>query len=99
MALIKDYEDSLAYLSSFSKQGAPVKDLSRFSALARELGDPHPAGRVLVVLPVAVPVELDLHPTVPVGEKLLPLRPDDDGRLAPRHDRLRRPPPAQNAAP
>ncbi len=40
MALIKDYEDSLAYLSSFSKQGAPVKDLSRFSALARELGNP-----------------------------------------------------------
>lgn len=40
MALISGYEDSLEYLSSFSKQGAPVKDLSRFRALARELGDP-----------------------------------------------------------
>lgn len=40
MALINSYEDSLSYLSSFSKQGAPVKDLSRFSALAAALGDP-----------------------------------------------------------
>ena len=40
MALIRNYEDSLAYLSSFSKQGAPVKDLSRFTALAHALGDP-----------------------------------------------------------
>lgn len=37
---LKDYSESLKYLSSFSKQGAPVKDLTRFSALARELGDP-----------------------------------------------------------
>lgn len=35
-----DYEESLRYLSGFSKQGAPVKDLSRFSALAAALGDP-----------------------------------------------------------
>lgn len=38
--MINNYEDSLAYLASFSKQGAPVKDLSRFGALAHELGDP-----------------------------------------------------------
>lgn len=34
------YQQSLDYLAGFSKQGAPVKDLSRFAALMRELGDP-----------------------------------------------------------
>ena len=34
------YQQSLEYLAGFSKQGAPVKDLSRFAALMRELGDP-----------------------------------------------------------
>jgi dihydrofolate synthase/folylpolyglutamate synthase len=34
------YEKSLEFLSRFSKQGAPVKDLSRFSALAAALGNP-----------------------------------------------------------
>ena len=34
------YQQSLDYLAGFSKQGAPVKDLSRFAALMRELGSP-----------------------------------------------------------
>ncbi len=33
-------KDSLSYLSGFSKPGAPVKDLSRFSRLMEELGNP-----------------------------------------------------------
>ena len=37
---ISSYPDSLEYLSSFSKQGASVTDLTRFSALAEKLGNP-----------------------------------------------------------
>lgn len=35
-----NYLESLEYLSRYSKQGAPVKDLSRFQALADALGNP-----------------------------------------------------------
>lgn len=35
-----NYNESLKYLAGFSKQGAPVKDLSRFKALCGRLGDP-----------------------------------------------------------
>ena len=35
-----DYEQALDYLATFSKQGAPITDLSRFSALCGELGNP-----------------------------------------------------------
>lgn len=35
-----EYNESLTYLAGFSKQGAPVKDLSRFSALCAQLGNP-----------------------------------------------------------
>ena len=34
------YEESLEYLSSFSRQGAPISDLSRFTALADQLNAP-----------------------------------------------------------
>lgn len=37
---IRSYPDSLEYLSSFSKQGASVTDLTRFSALSEKLGSP-----------------------------------------------------------
>ena len=35
-----NHEQALRYLDSFTRAGKPVTDLSRFSALARELGDP-----------------------------------------------------------
>lgn len=35
-----DYNESLAYLGGFSKQGAPITDLSRFSALCEQLCHP-----------------------------------------------------------
>ena len=35
-----DHEQALQYLDSFTKTGKPVTDLSRFSRLAKELGDP-----------------------------------------------------------
>lgn len=35
-----NYFESVKYLSSFSKSGKPVKDLSRFAELMRVLGDP-----------------------------------------------------------
>lgn len=38
-----DYNESLKYLAGFSKQGAPVKDLSRFMALCARLGNPERA--------------------------------------------------------
>lgn len=41
------YEESLQYLARFSKQGAPVKDLSRFSALMEALGNPERALRCI----------------------------------------------------
>lgn len=37
---IRSYPESLEYLSSFSKQGALVTDLTRFSALSEKLGSP-----------------------------------------------------------
>ena len=45
LALTDGYEEGLRYLSSFSKQGAPIRDLSRFSALVGELGNPQEALR------------------------------------------------------
>src|SRR5262249_28155887 len=45
--------------------------------------DADPAGAVRVVSPLAVPVELDLHPAVLVGEDLLAGWPDHDGGLGP----------------
>ena len=42
-----------------------------------------PAGAVGVVLALAVPGELDLHPAVLVGEDLVARVADDDGRLGP----------------
>ena len=41
------YEESLQYLAQFSKQGAPVKDLSRFAALMAALGNPERALRCI----------------------------------------------------
>lgn len=38
-----NYNESLEYLAGFSKQGAPVSDLSRFGALCKALGDPQSA--------------------------------------------------------
>ena len=57
-----------------------------------ELRDADPAGALLVVLPLAVPVELDLHPAVLVGVELLTRRADDDGGLRAGDDRLGRDP-------
>lgn len=37
---LRGYAESLEYLSSFSKQGASVTDLTRFSALSERLGNP-----------------------------------------------------------
>ena len=50
-------------------------------------GDADPARAVRVELPLAVPVELDLHAAVLVGEDLLALRADDDGGLRAAHGR------------
>ncbi len=49
----------------------------------------NPARRVLVVLALAIPVELDLHAAVLVGIDLLARRADDDRRLRALDDRLR----------
>ena len=58
--------------------------------------DADPARAVGVVLALAVPVELDLHPAVLVGEDLLAGRADHDGRLRPLDERLGgRPPRAE----
>ena len=46
-----------------------------------DLGHPYPAGAGLVRLAVAVPVELDLDPTVLVRPDLLARLADDDGGL------------------
>ena len=53
-------------------------------------GDANPAGAVGVVLALAVPVKLHLHPAVLVREDLLARRADDDGRLRPGHRWLAR---------
>lgn len=46
---IRSYSESLEYLSSFSKQGASVTDLTRFSALTEKLGNPERALRCIHV--------------------------------------------------
>ncbi len=46
---IHSYPESLKYLSSFSKQGASVTDLTRFSALAEKLGSPEKGLRCIHV--------------------------------------------------
>ncbi len=46
---LRSYSDSLEYLSSFSKQGASVTDLTRFSALAERLGSPEKGLRCIHV--------------------------------------------------
>lgn len=52
------------------------------------LRDADPAGAVLVLLALAIPRELDLHPTVFVGVDLFVGRPDNDGVLRPVDARL-----------
>ncbi|MCY1411823.1 hypothetical protein D9M71_272180 [compost metagenome] len=51
------------------------------AAACTGLGDTYPAGAVIVVFAIAVPVELDLHPAQFVGEDLLTRRADDDRGL------------------
>lgn len=46
---LRSYSDSLEYLSSFSKQGASVTDLTRFSALSEKLGSPEKGLRCIHV--------------------------------------------------
>ncbi|MNJ29995.1 hypothetical protein D3C77_245790 [compost metagenome] len=53
------------------------------------LGDADPAGAVVVVFAVAVPVELDLHPAQFVGEDFFSGRANDDGGLRPGNGRSR----------
>ncbi len=61
---------------------ADARDGDHAPVLARPgVRDAHPAGAVFVVLAVAVPVELHLHPAVLVGVDLVARRADDDGRL------------------
>lgn len=54
MALIDEkffsYEGSIEYLSSFSRTGAPITNLSRFSALAAELSNPQKKLRCIHVV-------------------------------------------------
>src|SRR5262245_24273899 len=57
---------------------ADARDGDEAPALAGpRMRDAEPAGAVLVALALAVPVELDLHAAVLVGEDLLAGRPDD----------------------
>lgn len=37
---MRDYDEAMSFLSSFTRSGAPVKDLSRFKRLMSRLGDP-----------------------------------------------------------
>src|SRR5262249_24207089 len=61
---------------------ADARDVDDAPLLAGPQGaDADPAGAVLVELAVAVPVELDLHAAVLVGEDLLAVGADDDGGL------------------
>lgn len=46
---LRSYPESLEYLSSFSKQGASVTDLTRFSALSEKLGNPEKGLRCIHV--------------------------------------------------
>src|SRR6185436_1365319 len=50
---------------------ADARDVDRSPARAGpHLTHPHPAGAALVGLALAIPVELDAHPTIGVGEDL-----------------------------
>ncbi len=61
---------------------ADARDGDHAPVLARPgLRHPHPAGAVLVLLAVAVPVELDFHPAVLVGVDFVARRADDHGGL------------------
>src|SRR5262249_15481794 len=72
------------HLLSDSRQG----DRAPGSAGPR-VGHSDPAARVLVLLAVAVPVELDLDAAVFVGPDLLAVGPNDHGGLGARHLGLR----------
>src|SRR5262245_12637918 len=52
------------------------------------LGDAHPAGALLVLLSVPIPVKLDSHSTIFVRRHLLPLLPHHDGGLRTTYVRL-----------
>src|SRR5262249_23650996 len=84
VALLEGHDDLLA----------DARDVDRPPLVARPCRpDADPARAVGVVLPLAVPVKLDLHPPILIGEDLLALRAADDRRLRPLHDRPRRGPP------
>ena len=59
----------------------PRDELKSPRGSGQRLDHANPAGAVLVVLPVVVPVELDLDPPVLVGVNLLARGPDDSGAL------------------
>src|SRR5665213_722615 len=68
-----------------------ARDVRRPPLAARPgLRDPHPARAIFVTLTFAIPVKLDLHPTVLVGPDLLARLTDDDGGLGAIDRRLRR---------
>ena len=67
---------------------ADARDVYRAPLRARpERGNPHPAGAVDVVLTLAVPMELDLHPSVLIDIDFLSGWAHHHGRLHPAHAR------------
>src|SRR5262249_9472758 len=72
---------------------ADPRDLDEAPALARPGGaDANPAGAVLVLPPLAVPVDLHLDPAILVGVNPLARRPNHHRRLRPLDHRLVGPP-------